>query len=78
MSDHDKFQMWDRAVRVTAAQKFSKDLIGVLFAAPAELDFNDPDWGFRKCPRSQLDVQTISICTSLVRGLHCQNRMMEK
>jgi len=46
MSDHDKLQMWERAVRAAAAQKFSKDLIGVLFAAPAELDFNDPEWGF--------------------------------
>ncbi len=43
MSDHDKLQMWERAVRAAAAQKFSKDLIGVLFAAPAELDFNDPE-----------------------------------
>lgn len=50
MSDHDKLQMWERAVRAAAAQKFSKDLIGVLFAAPAELDFNDPEWGFQKMP----------------------------
>jgi hypothetical protein len=42
--------MWERAVRAAAAQKFSKDLIGVLFAAPAELDFNDPEWGFQKMP----------------------------
>ena len=42
--------MWERAVRTTVAQKFSKDLIGVLFTAPAELDFNDPEWGFQEMP----------------------------
>ena len=50
MSDHDKLQMWERTVRVAAAQKLSKDLSGVLFAAFAELDFNDPEWGFQKMP----------------------------
>jgi hypothetical protein len=50
MSDHDKFQMWERTVRAVAVQKFSNDLIGVLFADPAELDFNDPEWGFQKMP----------------------------
>ena len=44
MSDHDKNQMWEREVRTTADQKFSKDLIGVLFTVPVELDFNDPEW----------------------------------
>ena len=42
MSDHNKLQMWERAVRAAAAQKFSKDPIDVLFAVPTELDFNDP------------------------------------
>ncbi len=51
ISDHDKIQMWERAVRAAAAQKFSKDLISVLFAAPAELDFNDPEWGFSENAR---------------------------
>jgi hypothetical protein len=32
MSDHDKLQMCQRAVRATTAQKFSKDLIGFFFA----------------------------------------------
>ncbi len=37
-------------MRAEVAQKLSKDLIGVLFAGPAELDFNNPEWGFQKMP----------------------------
>jgi hypothetical protein len=50
MSDHDKPEMWEHTVRAVSAQKFSKELIGVLFAVPAELDLNDPEWGFQKMP----------------------------